>query len=214
MMADKLPAGRLLAVGDIHGCLPQLQRLLGQVAPLPRDRLVFLGDYVDRGEDSRGVIEFLLALRRRLPETVFLRGNHEQMLLAAAQGRNTLQFLINGGTATLDSYGVREAADLPPEHLAFLNSLPTRYACGNFLFVHAGVRPGIPLEAQSDEDLLWIRQDFLAADPDWEAVIVFGHTPQQEPLLEPRRLGLDTGAVYGRQLTCCEVRTRRCWQAD
>lgn len=205
--------GRLLAVGDIHGCRDQLRRLLAEVAPGADDLMVFMGDFIDRGPDSRGVLADLIEFRRHFPQSVFLRGNHEQMFLDYLDGRDRLSFLLNGGTATLKSYGAGTTANIPEEHLAFLRGLPCRYDHGEFVFVHAGLRPGIPLAEQKDEDLLWIRREFLDSDFDWGRTIVFGHTPQQAPLLEPRRIGVDTGAVYGRVLTCCEVRTRRCWQA-
>lgn len=204
------PAGRLLAIGDIHGCRDQLRELLERVAPQPEDRMVFLGDYLDRGPQSRGVIEDLLGLAERFPETVFLRGNHEQMFLDFLDGTDRLTFLINGGQATLKSYG--SAGEVPPAHLDFLRRLPCLFVCGDFVFVHAGLRPGLSLEQQREQDLLWIRHEFLAADYDWGRTVVFGHTPLQQPLLTERRIGVDTGAVYGRTLTCCDVNVRRCWQ--
>lgn len=203
---------RLLAVGDIHGCSTMLDDLLQEVAPGDGDRLVFLGDYLDRGPDGRGVIERLLALQRRWPQTVFLRGNHEQMFVDFLDGLNTWLFLLNGGESTLRSYGADHGAAIPGSHEAFLRSLPCSFSCEGFIFVHAGLRPGIPLEEQREEDLLWIRDEFLGSDYDWGKTIVFGHTPRNQPLLAPRRIGIDTGAVYGRQLTCCDVLTRRCWQ--
>ena len=204
--------GRLLAVGDIHGCRELLLQLLQEVAPGAEDRLIFLGDYIDRGPDAKGVIELLLKLQERWPQTVALRGNHEQMFLDYLAGGDPWLFLANGGEATLTSYESAGGAEIPAAHRAFLERLPSRYDCDEFVFVHAGLRPGIPLEAQREEDLLWIRGDFLDTDYDWGKTIVFGHTPQLRPLLTPTRIGLDTGAVYGRQLTCCEVRSRRCWQ--
>ncbi len=207
------PRHRLLAVGDIHGCSGLLDELLREVAPGEQDRLVFLGDYLDRGPDSRGVIERLLALQQRWPQTVFLRGNHEQMFVDYLDGRNTWLLLANGGQSTLASYGVDRGAEVPAPHQAFLRGLPSSYSCEGCIFVHAGLRPGIPLAEQDEQDLLWIRDEFLDSDYDWGKTIVFGHTPRVQPLLAARRIGVDTGAVYGRQLTCCDVLTRRCWQA-
>ncbi|AMV73501.1 metallophosphoesterase family protein [Desulfuromonas carbonis] len=207
-----LPARRLLAVGDIHGCHELLAQLLREVGPGADDRLVFLGDYVDRGPDSRGVIDTLLVLVERWPQTIFLRGNHEQMFLDFIDGRASWIFLANGGQQTLDSYGAATRNEIPASHQAFLRQLPTSYRCGEFLFVHAGLRPGVAPEDQREEDLLWIRAEFLDSDYDWGQTIVFGHTPQPRPLLAARRIGLDTGAVYGRQLTCCDLLSRRCWQ--
>ncbi len=201
-------------MGDIHGCRDLLRRLLAEVAPGPLDVMVFLGDYIDRGPDSKGVIADLIELRGRFPRFVFLRGNHEQMFLDYLDGRDRMSFLLNGGTATLKGYGGPTIAAIPGDHLAFIRGLPCRYDHGEYVFVHAGLRPGVPLDDQEEEDLLWIRREFLDSDFDWGRTIVFGHTPQQAPLLAPRRIGVDTGAVYGRALTCCEVRTRRCWQVS
>jgi serine/threonine protein phosphatase 1 len=202
---------RLLAVGDIHGCLDHLENLLDKVRPVTADRIVFLGDYVDRGPESRGVIEYLIDFARRFPATVFLKGNHEQMFLDFLSGRDRLTFLINGGTATLDSYRKEAGSHIPGEHREFLQRLVPFYETDRFIFVHAGLRPGLPLHKQSEEDFLWIREDFLNSDFDWGKTIVYGHTPGREPFFGHHRIGVDTGAVYGRMLTCCDVERRRCW---
>lgn len=203
--------GRLLAIGDIHGCLAQLTALLDLVAPTADDRLVFLGDYIDRGPDSAGVIDCLLRLRQQFSQTVFLRGNHEQMFSDFLAGRDSLRFLLNGGEQTLRSYLNGDRWPIPPEHRRFLDGLANFHSEDDFIFVHAGLRPKVAIAEQSVDDLLWIRQEFLAAEEDWEKTVVFGHTPFLQPLQERRRLGLDTGCVYGRQLTCCEVRSRQFW---
>jgi len=204
---------RLLAVGDIHGCRDALHDLLAQVVPTEHDQMVFLGDYIDRGPDSAGVVEDLLALHARLPRTIFLRGNHEQMLLDVLAGDNPLNFLYNGGGQTIASY--RRLAGWPPPaaHLDFFTNLRALYTSGPFIFVHAGLRPGIPLDRQRVDDLLWIRDEFLDGAADWTGIVVFGHTPLAEPLLAPERIGLDTGCVYGGRLTCCDVYSGRTWQA-
>lgn len=204
---------RLLAIGDIHGCRRQLQGLLAQVKPAAGDRLVFLGDYVDRGPDSAGVIADLIALGKTFPGSIFLRGNHEEMLLDVVAGNDPSTFLFNGGGRTIASYQALGGWPPPAEHLAFLGSLPTAYETECFIFVHAGLLPGIPLAEQRPDDLLWIRGEFLGSDYDWGKPVVFGHTPRERPLLEPGRIGLDTGCVYGGTLTCCDVLTRRCWQS-
>lgn len=198
---------RLLAVGDIHGCLAPLRRLLHLVAPKPQDTIVFLGDYVDRGPDSRGVIDFLLKFAHLFPQTVFLKGNHEAMFLDYLQGGPKSPFLQNGGISTLASY----TQGVPPEHLEFLRKLLLYHQTESHIFVHAGLRPERPLTEQREEDLLWIREEFLHSNYDWGKTIVFGHTPWPEPLLKDKRLGLDTGAVYGRTLSCCDVEKRQCW---
>lgn len=204
---------RLLAIGDIHGCLEPLRALLARVAPAPDDQLVFLGDYVDRGPDSAGVIEELLALRVQLPHTVFLRGNHEQMLLEVLAGHDPLTFLFNGGDQTIASYRARGGWPPPASHVNFLNTLPTRYETAGFVFVHAGLRPGVAVAHQSPDDLLWIRQEFLQSTEDWGKTVVFGHTPRETVWMSKTRIGLDTGCVYGGCLTCCDVLTGRCWQS-
>lgn len=204
--------GRLLAFGDIHGCRQALGELLTQVAPTADDRLVFLGDYVDRGPDSAGVIDDLLALREHFPATVFLRGNHEQMLLDVLAGDNPATFLANGGGKTIASYRAGRGWPPPPEHLAFFEELPAIHTTGRFIFAHAGLRPGVPVGRQLPADLLWIRHEFLDNPYDWGQTVVFGHTPRQEPLLTMSRIGLDTGCVYGGKLTCCDVLNRKIWQ--
>jgi serine/threonine protein phosphatase 1 len=206
-------SGRLLAIGDIHGCRNQLVDLLTKVNPRPADQLVFLGDYIDRGPDARGVIDELLSFRQHHPHSIFLKGNHEAMFLDFVAGRNPLCFLLNGGDATLDGYRQNDAIQIPQEHLDFLRSLKLYHETDNFIFVHAGLRPGLPLELQQQRDLLWIRAEFLASDYDWGKTVVFGHTPQDSPLMTATRIGLDTGAVYGRTLTCCDVQSRTCWHA-
>ncbi len=203
--------GRLLAIGDIHGCLDLLRRLIAQVAPTPDDQLVFLGDYIDRGPDASGVIDFLLALQQRLPKTIFLKGNHEAMLLDYLDGRNQTTYLLNGGAATLNNYQHQGQIRLPKEHLDFFCNLRLYYETEQFIFVHAGLRPGIPLARQQAEDLLWIRREFLETDYDWGKTVVFGHTPTKTPYFAEKRIGLDTGAGHGQSLTCCEVRQSRCW---
>ncbi|NIQ94550.1 MAG: serine/threonine protein phosphatase [Desulfuromonadales bacterium] len=215
--------GRLLAVGDIHGCYAQLVELMERVAPSADDRLVFLGDYIDRGPQSRRVIDYLIALQERLPRTVCLRGNHEQMLLDALTGDIDAVglFLFNGGTATVSSYG-GDLDRLPEEHLEFLRNLPLYHEEDDFIFVHAGLRPGLSLAEQDEHDLLWVRQEFLHSDHDWGKTVVHGHTPRPGVEFRDNRIGIDTGAVFAARggtvpegygvLTCCDVRTHELWQ--
>lgn len=205
---------RLLAIGDIHGCRMQLRALLDKVIPGKDDQLVFLGDYIDRGPDSAGVVEDLLNLQEHLPNTVFLCGNHEQMLIDVLAGSDPATFLFNGGAQTIASYQKTLGTWPPPAiHQAFFQSLRTNYETEQFIFVHAGLRPGLPLAQQNREDLLWIRAEFLWSEADWGKTVVFGHTPRQEVLLGKHRIGLDTGCVYGGCLTCCDVLSRQCWQS-
>lgn len=205
--------GRLLAVGDIHGCLEQLRALMIQVAPALSDQVVFLGDYVDRGPDSADVIDYLIKFGETFPATVFLRGNHEQMFCDYLDGHDSSAFLINGGLMTLNSYKSNGQWPIPPSHRIFLETLLDYYETQDYIFVHAGLRPGVPLAQQDSSDLLWIRRDFIASDYDWGKTVVYGHTPLEEPFLTETRMGLDTGCVYGRRLTCCDVRSKQVWQA-
>lgn len=215
-----LPAGlRVYAVGDVHGCSRQLDQLHGAIgydalrAREPRKVIVYLGDYVDRGPDSRGVLARLLAPGPPGCERIFLKGNHEVMFqaaIAASACADVRRFwLANGGEATLASYGaVPElaaywAAAVPAEHRALLRGLRTAWSAGGYLFVHAGIRPGIAPEAQQEEDLLWIREPFLSwnSEATPPGVVVHGHTPTDAPVVLRHRIGVDTGAVFGGKLT-------------
>jgi serine/threonine protein phosphatase 1 len=213
-----LPPGlRVYAVGDTHGCAEKLDAIHARIAedagaaPEPERLIVYLGDYVDRGPDSRGVIERVLA-----PPisglAVHLCGNHEAMMLDVLDHPGDeaalALWLRNGGVATLTSYGLSGedppetwAGRLPPAHLAFLRGLVRSHRAGGYLFAHAGIRPGVPLDAQDADDLIWIREPFLHSTADHGAVVVHGHTPERAPVIRPNRIGLDTGAVYGGPLT-------------
>jgi serine/threonine protein phosphatase 1 len=225
-----VPEGRLLyAVGDIHGRSDLLRRLLDEIADdaessgAAAKTLVFLGDYVDRGPDSRGVIDILLA---GLPDGLdahLLKGNHEALLLGFLYGATPLDhWRVNGGDATMASYGIDIArlrqsgasdnawrsalADaLPPTHLAFFKALELSLLVGDYLFVHAGLRPGVPLSAQGESDLIWIRGPFLDHAGSFGPIVVHGHTPGEEPVMRPNRIGLDTGACFTGRLTALRL---------
>jgi serine/threonine protein phosphatase 1 len=208
--------GRIFAIGDIHGCNRKLKQLLALVGPEPlADTLVFLGDYIDRGPDSRGVIDTLLDLKKTFPHQICLKGNHESMFLNYyLEGQDEELFFANSGAMTLSSYGLvladaRAGTGFPEDHLRFLASLPLFYETKEYLFVHAGLRPGIPLDGQSPEDLLWIRSEFIESDWDFGKTVVFGHTALSEPLLQANKIGIDTGLVYGGRLTCIELPSRK-----
>jgi len=229
------PPERLIAIGDIHGELDKLNRLLNMVSPNAGDQLVFLGDYIDRGKQSRGVIDRLLELKARFPHTVFLRGNHEQMLLDAlvevgarsgprlcevSESLKNLadesvidQFLGNGGNETLRSYRIRDfAAGLPKDHLDFIEATCLWWKYRNFIFVHAGLAAGVPLEEQDPGILLWERMAPAGKDG---TIHVVGHQPMVDgkPRIEPGRYYLDTGAAYSQPLTACDVLSMTTWQA-
>lgn len=225
-----VPAGeRLYAVGDIHGCAALLDSLLSRIESDGAGdfRLIFLGDYVDRGPDSKTVIDRLIRVKQDRPGTVFLKGNHEQAMLdfLAAPDLNE-EWLHWGGDRTLESYGLaniwtkhpddlaREfAARLPQSHRNFLSSLELWRVFGDYAFVHAGFRPGVAIEAQSEQDCLWIRGDFHNADIDKrpDKVVVHGHHPVKKPLDAGWRIDIDTGAVWSDALTAVvlEGTTRR-----
>lgn len=227
MAAALVPEGmRLYAIGDIHGRDDLLGRLLGLIeadakeAGASRNILIYLGDYVDRGLQSKEVIDRLIDGPPDGFEAVYLKGNHEDALmhfLRDATFGKTWKYY--GGLETLHSYGITEltlsddpsaieqaqrhfAAVLPAGHQRFFDGLQSSAVFGDYFFVHAGVRPGIPLERQVDEDLLWIREDFLHSDSFFGKVVVHGHTPSERPVIRDNRIGIDTGAYMTSQLTC------------
>jgi serine/threonine protein phosphatase 1 len=197
------------AIGDIHGCLDKLERLIAACeahADGPPARWVFLGDYVDRGPDSRGVIELLMRRQQEQPGSVVcLRGNHEQMaIMAHADARAMPLWLANSGASTQRNYPETKGR-IVDAHLAWLDALPYCHDDGLRFFVHAGIDLSVPLEAQEDEVMLWMREPFLSEcdDVDCGRFIVHGHTPLSggRPDLRKRRLNLDTAAVLGGPLT-------------
>lgn len=223
--AERRPRGRLLAIGDIHGCVDELTALLRAIEPSDGDTLVFLGDYVDRGPSPRGVIDRLIELREaRRCETVFLRGNHEDMFLGylGEAGSHGDAFLFNGGRATLASYGLtgqnrgaEALGRLPQAHVEFLRQLELWHLEDPYLFVHAGISPLRSLEDQQAEDLLWIREEFIHNRHRLPQTVVFGHTPQREVLWHlPFKIGLDTGCVYGNMLSCLDFTSRVLLQVE
>jgi serine/threonine protein phosphatase 1 len=200
---------RYFAIGDIHGCLESLERLLEKIRPHlnpQEDMLVFIGDYVDRGPDPRGVVERLIRLKREYPHVVCLLGNHEDMFLRWVKtGQDLDLYLYNGGGGTIRSYMEGGKFKLPEEHLRFFESLLLWYETDQYLFVHAGLRPGVPLEKQDPMDLLWIRGEFIMSKYDFGKIVIFGHTPLRQVLIMENKIGIDTGAVYGGELSCVEL---------
>lgn len=198
----------LYAIGDIHGSLRKLRTLMARCAQHARGReatFVFLGDYIDRGAESAGVVSYLIALQSRLRDrAIALKGNHEEFALGVVDaGTQVEHWLSQGGEVTLRSYGVADASALPRAHVDWFRSLPLSYDDGRRFFVHAGVNPDRPLDAQDENDMLWIREPFLSDPRDYGRLIVHGHTPLQNgaPDLRSNRLNLDTGAVFGGPLT-------------
>jgi serine/threonine protein phosphatase 1 len=196
------------AIGDIHGCSDHLHALLGVIEDHRAGRsrrLVFLGDYIDRGPKSADVIAHLRALQMAEPgDVICLAGNHEDMLVRARHEREGFwNWIENGGRETLQSYGVARVDDLPAHDVAWMAALPTLHEDGQRYYVHAGLRPGRPMEREDRRTHLWIRGAFLDDDCDFGKHVVHGHTPQASGIPEVRRhrTNLDTGCVYGRALT-------------
>jgi serine/threonine protein phosphatase 1 len=227
-MPDLTDGHRIYAVGDIHGRLDLLSAVIARVRadltarPHPRPRLVFLGDYVDRGPDSRGVIETLIALKAAgdLPVDGLL-GNHDAYVrayLGDPDWQDLTRHWLNdnlGGSATLASYGVAEARQAPPAaardafaaafpeaHLAFLDGCALMLPIGGYLFVHAGIRPNVPIADQDPEDLIWIREPFLTSRVDFGFKVVHGHTIVPAVEHHPNRIAIDTGAIRTGVLSC------------
>jgi serine/threonine protein phosphatase 1 len=202
---------RIFIIGDIHGCLRMLKRLMDRIDWRPdRDRLIFLGDFIDRGEDSRGVIDYVLEISRLSRSVECVLGNHESIFLDYLSGADIRTFIANGGASTLNSYrstggSSHGVLQIPVEHIAFLKSLRPWIELEDYYVVHAGMQPGVDLERQSLEDLVWIREPFIFSEYDFGKRVIFGHTPFTEPLVMENKIGLDTGAVYGNRLTCLEL---------
>jgi len=201
---------KIFAIGDIHGCAGKLKALMDKIPiDYANDHLVFIGDYIDRGPSSFEVVDYLVDLKHRHPEIVFLKGNHEDMLQKYLAGSDRFTYLFNGGQQTLDSYLNRqnktEFSPIPSDHLEFYKSLVLYYQTEDYIFVHAGIRPKIPLEKQNPDEILWIREDFIHSKMDFGKRVIFGHTPYSEPLVQPNKIGIDTGAVYGNLLTCVQL---------
>jgi serine/threonine protein phosphatase 1 len=195
------------AVGDIHGSYSQLVNLFDHCMKHCGDdepRFVFVGDYVDRGPHSREVVKLLMGVQEGMEDSIVcLRGNHESMLIAASKRRNETSWLANGGEATLLSYGVPSADEIPAEHLTWFKNLPLAISDGWRFYVHAGIEPGVPLQEQSEEIMLWIREPFLSDTRNHGQLIVHGHTPLLTGRAEVlhNRVNIDTGAVFGGPLT-------------
>jgi serine/threonine protein phosphatase 1 len=224
----QVPNGmRVYAIGDVHGRADLLAQLFTgidadlEANPASRAVHVFLGDYIDRGPDSREVLDALI-VRSQRHETIFLKGNHEVLIEQFLQKPRTLELWRHvGGFQTLLSYGIkpsfnpdaaeqtiiaRQLADiLPPAHRQFFENLQRCFICGDFFFVHAGVRPGVPLSQQKDEDLFWIRERFLNSEEKFEKIIVHGHTPVAEVEFHSNRINVDTGAFATGQLSCLRI---------
>jgi serine/threonine protein phosphatase 1 len=233
-----VPAGqRVYAIGDVHGCLTLLEQLLDQIEADHRSRgpaekhLVFLGDLMDRGPNSRGVIERVMALCSASPNHRCIAGNHEELLIRAFEGdtKITPTFHRAGGRETMLSYGMGEAvydeADsqqlaelichyVPRTHIDFLLGLEDWVQAGDYLFVHAGIRPGRPLADQRQSDMRWIREEFTRSDQDHGMIVIHGHSITEFVDDQPNRIGIDTGAFATGKLTAIGLEGTERWFLD
>jgi len=208
---------RLIALGDIHGHYNMLRELIKKIEPEKEDKFVFLGDYIDRGKHGNEVIEFLLDFKEEYNCT-FLRGNHEDMLLdflgLDKKAKYGEAYLFNGGKNTMISYagGIvnkrKFKKTIPQNHLDFFMDTRVYYVHGKYLFVHGGIKSGVPIEKQKREDILWLRDEFIYAPTKLEKIVVFGHTPKQEVLIKEDKIGVDTGAGYNKNLSAIELNTK------
>ena len=238
LSSEKGPSGpahsRAYAIGDIHGRLDLLQDLLRQIdrdnaaRPPARTYIIFLGDLVDRGPDSRGVIELLMRPPPAFARPVFIKGNHEEFFLRVLEGEEdtVVDWLTYGGYQCCESYGISQGWTLnatareiqerlqrtvPASHRLFLEKMADSFQFGDYLFVHAGIRPGVPLQAQSSKDLRWIREGFLDDPTDHGVVVVHGHTIVGSPEQHANRIALDTGAYRSGVLTALGLEGRDRW---
>ncbi len=229
---------RLYALGDVHGCLDDLRRrhaaILADLAANPATdwRIILLGDLIDRGPNSPGVLDWVCAQMSTEPRMLCVRGNHDTYLMEFLRDPSLSEFdnwVTYGGEHTIAQYGVDLAAHaglgsgaraalhadltsrVPQRHATMLESLPLTHVYGDFLFVHAGIRPGIALEAQSERDLIWIREPFLSWTEPHAQVVVHGHTPAKSVEAWQNRIGLDTGLVYGGDLSCLVLDGAQRW---
>lgn len=226
---DPHQARRLFAIGDIHGHATELLDLMDRLSSAgmvpERDTIVFLGDDVDSGPDTKTVLEHLIDWQQRWPHWVFLKGNHEDMMLDALVfnsqkygffgqwwgqgGKETAHSYLPAGASKYEKAIMQPAEFIPTAHLAWLNALPLMYEQDGYAFVHAGFLPGLPLHAQNETDMLWIRDRFIASDWHFEGKrVVFGHTPLAEPLVMPNKIGIDTVFHNHGKLTAVELDTQ------
>lgn len=220
------PNTRAYVIGDIHGCAHLLVQLLEQIQQDAQDYSgtiieIFLGDYVDRGPDSKRVLEILRKPPQSGNERICLKGNHEEALLRCLADSNFIEnWRVFGAVETLLSFGLNphlmvsdegrkmlqqqllDGLNAPSDLHSFLTTLPSFFELGDYYFVHAGIKPDIPLASQTDQDRLWIREEFLAHTKRYEKMVVHGHTPQESVEIKDNRINLDTGAYATNILSC------------
>ena len=190
-----------IAIGDIHGCLKSIEQLWKKISVYRDAKFIFVGDYIDRGPNSRGVIDFLIKIQSER-DCIFLRGNHEQMLLDAYDHQSMDHWIRNGGDTTLSSYGsVMNINNIPEDHLSFIRNTDLYFDTKDYFFSHAGAPPNMTIEnskksSQMQDYFLWGREHLNVLETSWEKTVVFGHTPRAFPIRRPGMLGIDTGCVY------------------
>jgi serine/threonine protein phosphatase 1 len=223
---SKAEGERIFVIGDIHGCVDEPAAMLTFLQRDEKltsgDAVVFLGDYIDRGSASRQVIDLVLNFKAKFPNTYFMKGNHEDMLMdfLGFEGRLGQAFLYNGGLETIQSYGIsvfaaahEMRAAFPKSHLDFFEKLLSVLSVDKYLCVHAGLNPLRDLDSQNDGDVLWIRDEFIANVHSFNQTVIFGHTPYKEVLLHlPYKIGIDTGLVFGNKLSCLELKSGKLLQ--
>ena len=209
--------GRLIAIGDVHGRLSKLIGLVDKIKPTADDRMIFLGDYIDRGPDAFEVVEMIIRLKEDHPNTVTLRGNHEDLVVSFFMGNMSktardLWQKMDGGDQTLASY--RRHSSYLKDHRDFYESLPFYWETEHYFFCHAGVRPGIALDKQKNSDLLEIREPFHSSKENFGKIVVHGHEKVETPTIFPNRINIDTGAGRYGPLTAIELPSLRIWQQN
>ncbi len=210
---------KVYVIGDIHGSVDMLKKLM-DIIPwrMDRDLLIFLGDYMDRGNQGKEVVDYIISLKKSSEHVRCLLGNHDAMFLDYLNGENIEQFIANGGDKTLLSYGITNREEgyslVPEEHVRFFRSLEPYIELEDYYFVHAGFRPGVKINEQKLQDMLWIRKSFIDSKYDFGKKVIFGHTPLSKPLVMKNKIGIDTGAAYGEKLTCLELPKRKFYSVE
>lgn len=203
--------GRLIAVSDIHGHYMSLVSLLNKIQPVRGDKIVFLGDYINIGPDSRRVLDFLIQLKLDLPSTIFLKGNHEEMFLDYMRG-DVKSFLLNGGYSTLRLYtGDDGKIIFPDAHIEFISGLLPFHVNDNFIFVHAGLQPGLEPQENSLRTILNIRREFIKSSYNWGKRVVFSHTPFSTPLVEDNKIGINCDVYNDGVIVGCDLIDEKFW---
>lgn len=209
---------RVIAIGDIHGEYKKLRNLLDQISPSSEDRLIFLGDLIDRGPESYQVVEFINKLKQELPKTIILFGNHDAYVLSLMLGKfhrvnrtNSGYFWPDGGRQTMASY---DRAGIPlTTHFQFFKAMRYTFQTDNYFFCHAGVKPGIPLDKQAEDTLIHITAPFLSSKMDFGKIVIHGHATVKHPDIRPNRINIDTGACNGGPLTALALPSQKIWQS-